>query len=264
MLFFFGLPLLLAAQETEWTFRPVASPWEIPTSETAEPSGSILEIASSRGNKITDTDEWFERVGVRLPVVELDEVPGKIPRRLNGAPLQRVIDQGENGYLLFYGDHLLAAATDQGDFRYGFDFREFLQPPVETEPYTDQYLVWAVESNGVLYLSNSHRTYAKASAGKNGYLTAVRIEDGELLWRSAPLLANARNFLVNDDFLISGYGFTSEPDYLYIIDRQSGRTLQQLKVKTGPSYLLFDDSGRLQVRTYNTDYEVKVGQVKSD
>lgn len=250
------LPTSLPAQESGWTFRPLPSPWELSAPPADGRARQILTIESSRRNTVTDTDRWFEQTSVQLPVVELDELPMDLPRHVEGVPLKRAIDQGKQGYFLFYGDHLLAAATRQGNFRYGFDFSQFLQPPAETDPYTDQSLVWAVESEGVLYVSNSHRTYAESSDGKNGYLTAVRIEDGELLWRSEPLVANSRNFLLQGDLLLSGYGFTNEPDYLYALDRDTGRVLQQFKVKTGPSYLLFDDAGQLQVRTYNTDYEM--------
>jgi len=244
------------ASAEDWTFRPLGSPSDLPKPGKAAPQQKLLRIESSRPNEVVDTEEWFARTGVALPTVPIDALPPAIPAAVGGRSLRTAIRNGDI-FLLLYGDDYIAATRDDGRFLYGFDADTFLQPADDPEPYTEQPIVWAIESNGVLYLANSHRTYAKSSQGRNAYLTAVRIEDGELLWRSDPLVANTRNFLLHEGVLLSGYGFTSEPDYLYAIDPANGEILQQLKVKTGPDYLLFDDAGNLQVRTYNTDYVVE-------
>ena len=51
-----------------------------------------------------------------------------------------------------------------------------------------------VKGHGVLYVSHSHNTYAKSSMGTNAYIIAVDLVTGKILWRSAPLVANASNF----------------------------------------------------------------------
>ena len=53
--------------------------------------------------------------------------------------------------------------------------------------------------------------------------------------------------------ILSGYGFTSEPDFLFVLDRASGRVLSKVKVASGPDYLIEKD-GDLLVRTYDHDY----------
>ena len=67
------------------------------------------------------------------------------------------------------------------------------------------------------------------------------------------LVSNAANFILAGDAIISAYGFTIEPDYLYVIHRHSGKTLKRLKLKSGATHLILKDS-KLYVRTYNQDY----------
>jgi hypothetical protein len=105
----------------------------------------------------------------------------------------------------------------------------------------------------VLYVSSSHRTYAKSSRGKNAFLTAIDLETGELRWQSEPLVANAANFLLWDGFVVTGYGFTEEPDHMIVVDQATGATLAKTFVKSGPSYLV-RKGDQLFVRTYDTDY----------
>ena len=57
-----------------------------------------------------------------------------------------------------------------------------------------------------------------------------------------------------DDVIVCGYGFTDEDDYLYQLDTHTGKTLDRIPLKSGPSYI-FNRDGVLYVRTYNTNYE---------
>ena len=62
------------------------------------------------------------------------------------------------------------------------------------ENYVLQEVSWAAAASGVLYVAHHHRTYAKSSGGMNGYITAIDMAAGKLLWRSAPLVSNSVNF----------------------------------------------------------------------
>ena len=66
-------------------------------------------------------------------------------------------------------------------------------------------------------------------------------------------MANADNFAIIDDFIICGYGFTAEDDYLYILDKYTGKVLDRILLKTGPDYI-YEIGDKLYVRTYNTNY----------
>ena len=103
-----------------------------------------------------------------------------------------------------------------------------------------------------MLLQLSHNGYAKEVSGKNGFIAAVGLDSGELLWCSEPLVGNAQNFVVAGRHLIAGYGFTAEPDFLFVLDIATGKTEEKQALPSGPSYLL-RKGDRLFVRTYDTD-----------
>jgi outer membrane protein assembly factor BamB len=111
-------------------------------------------------------------------------------------------------------------------------------------------IVWAREANGVLYVENAHLTYARSSYGQNAYITAIDVRTGKRLWRSRALVANAGTFAVTPDYLITGYGFTAEPDYLYLLQRRTGRVVERLGLPSAPEKIT--RSGKtFVVRTYD-------------
>ena len=71
--------------------------------------------------------------------------------------------------------------------------------------------------------------------------------------KSKPLVCNSYNFEIVDDIIITGYGFTAEPDYLFQIDRLTGAVLETYKLKSKADYIICKDD-KLYVRTYDTDY----------
>jgi outer membrane protein assembly factor BamB len=111
---------------------------------------------------------------------------------------------------------------------------------------------WAALEGDILYVSHAHRTYAKSSNGHNAYVSAIDLATGQLLWRSQPLVSNAENFVVKDDAIITGYGFTSESDFLYVLNKRDGEVAANVSIRKAPTYLAERD-GKLFVRTYDTD-----------
>jgi hypothetical protein len=225
-------------------------------------SYSLVEV-SSRPNKITDEGEWFERNGLALPQYDPEEMPSRIPHEFQGATLIQTIF-GPGNILLLYGKdyggarYVVGADPRSSVIRYAFDFVNFLNAPgTEGGDLNEQTVTWALERDGVLYVSNGHRTYASATEGKNAYLTAIDIETGKILWRTRPLASNTRNFEIVGDVIVTGYGFTREPDFLHLIDRETGEVIAKHPLKTGPDYVLEKD-GKLYVRAYDTDYVFEI------
>ncbi len=68
-----------------------------------------------------------------------------------------------------------------------------------------------------------------SSYGQNAYVTAFDAKTKQRLWRSKALVANAQTFAVTPGYLITGYGFTAEPDWLYLLDRRTGRVVERLE-----------------------------------
>ena len=109
----------------------------------------------------------------------------------------------------------------------------------------------------VLYVATGHRTYANSSGGVNAFISALDVKTGKLLWQSPSLVSNAENFLLYKGWIIAGYGFTAEPDFLFVLDQKTGKKVKKIKVKSGPDFILERD-GTLYVRTYNTNYEFRL------
>jgi hypothetical protein len=137
--------------------------------------------------------------------------------------------------------------------RYAFDFAKYAWPPryVKSDrEFVYEQVAWAKEAAGVLYVETAHSTYAYSSYGLNAYLNAIDLRTRKLLWRSPALVANARNFVLAGNVIVSGYGFTKEPDYLYALDRRNGHVLARLALPSAPERIQIH--GRtLDVDTYD-------------
>ena len=119
-----------------------------------------------------------------------------------------------------------------------------------------EYLRYAKVVDNILYVEISHWAYA-SEGPDNAYIVAIDMNTNEVIFRSQPLVANGFNFLVVDDTIICGYGFTDEPDFIYLLDRYDGSVKEKIPVKSAPyQFELVDDT--LYVATYNTEYEFKV------
>ena len=131
-------------------------------------------------------------------------------------------------------------------------------PDEETGRYsaTTQYIRWAKIYDGTLYVSVGHNGYASVES-KSSYIVAIVPDTGYVLWRSEPLVSNAKNFQIVKDTIICGYGFTAEDDFIYLLDRFTGQRMDKIKVNSDPDQ--FEVLGdMLYVATYNTAYEFKI------
>lgn len=180
--------------------------------------------------------------------------PAWAPIAYRGATLDGAVRQQERVFLVYEGRYLVGADPRTQELRYAFDFGAFTRPPNlgEFEP-----LTWAREASGVLYVSNSHLTYASQTKGRNAYLSAIDLARRKTLWRSPALVANARTFVVSGDLIVAGYGFTAEPDFLYLLDRRTGKVLHRLRVPSAPEIIKLRES-RLHVRAYDRQLVVRI------
>ncbi len=144
--------------------------------------------------------------------------------------------------------------------RWGYDFRRYAWPP-KIAPGEREFVyeetVYVKEAAGLLFVETAHSTFAKSSSGQNAYLNAVDLKTRKLRWRSPALVANAGNFVLLNDTIVSGYGFTDEPDYLYAIDRASGRVKGRLLLPSSPERIA-RHGNVLTVDTYDHRLTVRV------
>jgi hypothetical protein len=145
--------------------------------------------------------------------------------------------------------------------RYAFDFKNYAWPPRYVradKEFVYEQVVWAKEANtGLLYVETSHDTYARSSYGLNGYLNAIDPKTKKLRWRSPALVANARNFVVLNTVIVSGYGFTDEPDYLYAVARSNGHVVGRVLLPTAAD-VITRHGNVLTVDTYDHRLTIRV------
>jgi len=144
--------------------------------------------------------------------------------------------------------------------RWSFDFRNYASPPriaPGEEEFVYEQVLWAREAPGVLYVANAHQTYAKSSYGRNAYVGAIDPKKKRLLWRSPALVANADNFVLLNGTIVSGYGFTAEPDYLYALDAKTGKVKGRILLPSAPQTIA-RHGNELTVTTYDHRLVVRV------
>ncbi len=248
-----------------------------PRATTPRRGAPRLTLISTRPNQITDEEAWFTRHGLALPIYEVTDAPSfgqlssaeplppSVPLRFRGARLVRAIRQTERVLAVYgtdfsSGRYLVALDRATGRFSYGFDFGNYAYAPgasAREREFVYQDIAWAAEEGDTLYVAHAHNTYARSSRGMNAYLTAIDARRGRVLWRSAPLVANASNFEIVGEHLVTGYGFTQEPDFVYLLDKRTGEVRQRLPVRSGPEYII-RKGDRLHVRAYDADLVLRL------
>lgn len=233
---------------------PVAAAGSIPA-PTVLPAPRFPPPATAghgAGPKLVLVSSRYRDPGILPP--EAPPPPRWAPRTFHGAALDLSFRQGRTVFLVYGGRYLLGANRSTQAVRYALDLTAFTRAPNrgELEPVT-----WAREADGVVYVSTSHSTYATATAGRNAYVSAVDPRAGTLLWRSRALVANARTFVVAGERIVTGYGFTAEPDFLYLLDRRTGRVLDRLRVPSAPEVVKLR-GGLLHVRAYDRQLVARI------
>ena len=198
-----------------------------PTSDAAAPFD--LKIVSEEENGIDFANEWYDSKGLSLP--------------MTGTDWNSFYD--DNYQYLWSGEDLYIFENGTGNCLY-----------VLTYP-TDK---WYINGNnaclrdGIFYGASVTNGYAQPDTC---FMFAYDLENNKLLWRSADQTCNSMNFIVKDDVIICGYGFTSEDDYLYQLDLHTGEVLSRLTLKKQPDLLVYQDN-TLYVHTYSYNYTIEI------
>ena len=190
-----------------------------------------LQIISEEYNNIDWANDWYERENLSLPMIG-------------------------NEWNHFYDDTYEYLWAD--DELYIFD-RQISNSDTHCL-YVLQYPTdkWYINGNnawlkdGIFYGASVTNGYAGPDSC---FMFAYDLEQEKLLWRSADQSYNSMNFVVKGDVILCGYGFTSEEDYLYQINRNTGEILDRLELKKMPD-LLVEQDGKLYVHTYSYDYVI--------
>ena len=195
--------------------------------DAVDPIG--LTILSEEENGVSWANDWYDSENLSLPMI--------------GTDWNSFYD--DNYQYLWSGEELYIFENGTGNCLY-----------VLTYP-TDK---WYINGNnaclkdGIFYGASVTNGYAQLDTC---FMFAYDLENNKLLWRSADQTCNSMNFIVKDNVIICGYGFTSEDDYLYQLNLHTGEVLSRLKLKKQPDLLVYQDN-TLYVHTYSYNYTIEI------
>ena len=184
-----------------------------------------LKILSEEKNDIDWANEWYDNENLMLPMI--------------GDEWNHFYDEIHE--YQWVGDQLEIYEKETGHCLYVLEYP------------TDK---WYVNGNnaclkdGIFYGASVTNGYAQPDTC---FMFAYDLKNDELLWRSADQSYNTMNFIVKDDIIICGYGFTDEKDYLYQINRNTGEIIDKIELKKKPD-LLIEQDGKFYVHTYSYNY----------
>lgn len=201
-----------------------------------------LTQESAVQNDIIDDADWFYEIGKSQPDWQQREDEDYAYHLYGGDTYypykMEIVSRltGQSVAFLDFSNHMNSGEFTEGIFSF-----------------VDETIHDVRSKDGILYVCCSHNTYA-SSAPHNAYIMALDMNDGyNVLWKSAPLTCNANVFAIVGDNIVCGYGFTNEPDYMYVLNRFNGERLDTVKLKTGPDYF-YEINGKVYVRTYDMNY----------
>jgi hypothetical protein len=186
-------------------------------------------------------------------------VPDYIPMKLGTLELF-LLDKADGGRLAFYRDpYNLSSCTLGGSANCAYiarfyDKRGAMQWELGLNDLMsrgDHLEVQDIRlADGVVYFNEACQSYSSGANGTCSSLVAVDPRAGKVLWRTAPLTSNGR-FRLRGCYIVAGYGFTAEPDSLFLVDRSTGSVLQKLFVSSSPEQLDLVGPDRLDVQLYS-------------
>lgn len=215
----------------------------------AEATPYTLSLVSEEDNKVSQILTWYEENDLFLPVLGVKW--GEL-RDMEAAP--DVKDLTESFESVFYDDNYVYECSDTVLNIYA---REDMAWLYQVEYDMDKwYLMGNCASlmDGVLYIGYLYNGYAMPNTC---FMMAYDLENEKVLWRSEDQTFNTMNILIKDDVIFCGYGFTDERDYLYQIDRHTGKVIAKAELKKMPEMMAFKDN-QLYIHTYSYDYVFEI------
>lgn len=242
----------MTVQATEEVGEPIyryinfAEVDEIMASTGKEAHPIDFSLVSEQGNGISDIEPWLEKNALSLPMIDSFLDPYMAPRE--DAPV--VADSFYVYDTAFYDENYIYhwSPTVLDIFE-----RETCKLLYSISYESDRWYLMgncAYLRDGILYIGSLYNGYAMPNTC---FLMAYDIANDEVLWRSEDQTFNTMNFIVKDDVIISGYGFTDEGDYIYQIDMNTGNVISKTELSKKPDMLVEKD-GQLYVHTYSIDY----------
>jgi hypothetical protein len=90
--------------------------------------------------------------------------------------------------------------------------------------------------DSLMYFNLTCPSYSNEMGGQCSRLYCMNVNTRKLSWSSEPITSSGI-FIVQGDLIVCGYGFTDELDYVYLIDKKSGRRLASYKLNKMMEYV---------------------------
>ncbi|RRC99092.1 hypothetical protein [Prevotella sp. OH937_COT-195] len=103
--------------------------------------------------------------------------------------------------------------------------------------------------NGRVYYNFACPSYSSGLNGACSSLYCLDITKKEVLW-STPYLTSNDIFIIYGDYIICGYGFTNEKDYLFLVRKKDGKVLSKVLLRSACQYIEVKDN-----RIYAIDHQ---------
>jgi hypothetical protein len=188
-----------------------------------------------------------------------DQVPAFVPRTLDTLELF-VLDDADAGYLAFYREpYELKSCKLGGGQNCAYEVRHYdgggqlkwqLRPNDLMSRTEDLEIQDVRLAGGVLYFNEGCRSYSLGADGQCSSLVAVDPVARKVLWRTPPLVSNGR-FVIRGCYIVTGYGFTSEPDFVFLVARPTGKVLQKIPLASAPEKMTLVGRDMLDVEIYS-------------
>ncbi len=117
--------------------------------------------------------------------------------------------------------------------------------------------------HGVLFFNEACQSYSKDAGGRCSSLVAVDPVADTRLWATKPLVSNNR-FLVLEDYIVAGYGFSGERDRVSLIRRSDGKVVHRQPVSKAPENITLVEPGVVEVTVYPGDKTVHFRVLSGD
>jgi hypothetical protein len=173
-------------------------------------------------------------------------VPAFVPLA-SGTKELFVLDPAPGGYFALYRDPYDASSCTLGGSKNcesevaAFDcsgktsFRVAITPFLSSKNHLEIQDVRF--SRDVVYFNEACQSYSSQAKGKCSSLVAFDPYARKVLWRTSPLVSNNR-FKIYDKYIVTGYGFTAEPDFLFVVRRSDGKVMQKVGIPSAHEDLI--------------------------
>ena len=209
-----------------------------------------LVLGSSAPNAIIDVRAWFRRNGIvpsewalqaggDMPAPAL---PARFDRTFRGTDLVRAIDERPRGLaLLIYGGdgsgrYVVGANRRTGEVEWSYDLGAWRSRPARPQTAAaSRRAPCGRPCAPACSTSRPHTTRSPPSPRPHGVRPRDRPRDVEGALVEPRAGRQRRHFVITSGVIVTGYGFTDEPDRLLLLDVKTGLAVDDLAVRRRPS-----------------------------